>query len=307
MLMGDSDMTDETRAMKVLAIDDDEMLCEIVAVYLEEQGFETLQAHDGAEGLRLFRRERPDLVLLDIRMPKMSGTEVLKQMTVESPQTPVIMVSSTGDLADVVEVLRLGAWDYIVKPINDMEFLLHAIDKALERGRILSENKRYKEHLEEEVRMRTLELAQANDALRRKNIALEEIMDAIRSQQSQLGESMLKNVETIIEPELQSLRAGLSSVQQRALDNIRQHLREITSPFVAALSQEFASLSPTEIRLCKHIRSGMANKEIAAIEHVAITTVKKHRERIRRKLGITNTDVNLSTFLMQHADGRTGA
>jgi DNA-binding NarL/FixJ family response regulator len=294
-------MADEKQAAKILVIDDDEMLCDIVSVFLSENGFDTLKAHNGPDGLQQFRSESPDLVLLDIRMPGMSGTEVLTQLTSESPQTPVIMVSATSDLGDVVEVLRLGAWDYVVKPISDMEFLLHAIDRALDRAKILQENQQYKEHLEEEVLKRTTELAEVNAAMERKNIALEELISSVQSQQSQVGQAIVKNVETIIGPELQSLREGLDYDKLRTLDQISEHLREITSPFVAALSQEFSSLSPAEIRVCRHIQSGLANKEIAAIEHVAVATVKKHRERIRKKLGITNTETNLTVFLMQLA------
>jgi DNA-binding NarL/FixJ family response regulator len=300
-------MTDEKQAVKILAIDDDEMLCDVVAVYLSENGYDTLKAHSGADGLQQFGAHRPDLVLLDIRMPEMSGTEVLKQLIDESPETPVIMVSATSDLTDVVDVLRLGAWDYVVKPIGDMNLLLHAIGRALDRAGILRENRRYKEHLEQEVLKRTTELADVNEAMERKNIALEELIGSVQSQQSQVGQSIVKNVETVIGPQLQSLREGLPYDKQRTLDQISEHLREITSPFAASLSQEFVTLSPTEIRVCKHIQSGMTNKEIAAVEHVAVATVKKHRERIRKKLGITNTEVNLASFLMQHASGGFGA
>ena len=234
-------MTDEKQAVKVLVVDDDEMLCDVVAVFLSENGFEVIKANDGTDGLQQFRSESPDLVLLDIRMPGMSGTEVLTQLTSESPQTPVIMVSATSDLGDVVEVLRLGAWDYVIKPISDMEFLLHAIDRALDRAKILQENQQYKEHLEEEVLKRTTELAEVNAAMERKNIALEELISSVQSQQSQVGQAIVKNVETIIGPELQSLRDGLPYDKQRVLDKLSEHLHEITSPFVASLSQEFAA------------------------------------------------------------------
>ena len=294
-------MTDKEQSLKVLIVDDDESLCDIVSIYLAEKGFDTFKAYTGDDGLRQFRSEPPDLVLLDIRMPGMSGADLLRLLIVESPQTPVIMVSATSDLADVVEVLRIGAWDYIVKPIGDMELLLHAIDRSLDRAAIIRENKRYNEHLEREVEQRTAELADANAALGRKNVALGELMESIQSQQSQVGRSIVKNVETVIGPKLQSLRDGLSRDKQQILDQLSEDLREITSPFVASLSREFASLSPTEIRVCTHIQSGMTNKEIAAVEHVAVATVKKHRERIRKKLGITNTEVNLGSFLMQHA------
>ena len=78
-----------TKVKKVLTVDDDEFVREILAAYLEDSGYEVLQAENGRLGLELFQRETPDLVMLDLRMPEMDGLEVLKKITEESPDTPV--------------------------------------------------------------------------------------------------------------------------------------------------------------------------------------------------------------------------
>ncbi|MDP6546510.1 MAG: response regulator, partial [Phycisphaerae bacterium] len=155
----------ERGPIRVLVVDDDKLLCKTISVYLEEQGMVCYRAHDGADGLELFRRERPDLVLLDIRMPGMPGPEMLEILVKESPETPVVVMSATADMIDVVAVLRLGAWDYLIKPIAKMSFLEHTIQKALERARLIRDNRRYRQHLETEVLNRTRELQQANEAL----------------------------------------------------------------------------------------------------------------------------------------------
>ena len=144
----------------VLTVDDDEFVREILAAYLEDSGYGVLQAENGLLGLEAFRREKPDLVMLDLRMPEMDGLEVLGFITKESPDTPVILVSGMGTIGDAIKALKLGAWDYIAKPIHDMGVLEHAVNKALERAEFLEQRKKYRAHLEEEVKKRTAEVEQ---------------------------------------------------------------------------------------------------------------------------------------------------
>jgi putative nucleotidyltransferase with HDIG domain len=143
---------------KVLTVDDDEFVREILVAYLEDSGYEVLQAENGLLGLETFRREKPDLVMLDLRMPEMDGLEVLSHIIMESPDTPVILVSGMGTIGDAIKALKLGAWDYIAKPIHDMGVLEHAVNKALERADFIEQRKSYREHLEEEVKSRTAEV-----------------------------------------------------------------------------------------------------------------------------------------------------
>lgn len=132
----------------VLSIDDEMVLRQSIVAYLEDSGFNMIEANDGEEGLEVFRREKPDLVLTDLQMPKMSGLDVLTQIAKESPDTPIIVVSGAGGMSDVIEALRRGAWDYITKPITDLAVLEHSICKCLERSRLIEENKIYKAKLE---------------------------------------------------------------------------------------------------------------------------------------------------------------
>jgi putative nucleotidyltransferase with HDIG domain len=153
------------KGKKILTVDDDEFVREVLAAYLEDSGYEVLQAENGRLGLELFRRETPDLVMLDLRMPEMDGLEVLGRITEESPDTPVILVSGMGTIGDAIKALKLGAWDYIAKPIHDMVVLEHAVNKALERAEFIDQRKRYREHLEEEVKKRTVEVEQRREEL----------------------------------------------------------------------------------------------------------------------------------------------
>ena len=113
---------------KVLIVEDDGNIAELLHLYLEKEGFETQVAPDGGKGVELFRSFRPDLVLLDIMLPVMDGWSVLKKIR-ETDKTPVIMLTAKGELNDKVQGLEGGADDYIVKPFEMKEVLarIHAV------------------------------------------------------------------------------------------------------------------------------------------------------------------------------------
>ncbi len=159
-------MSDE-KSTVILTIDDEEIIRISFRDFLEDYEYTIFEAENGRVGLELFERERPDLVLVDLRMPEVDGIQVLGEVTERSPDTPVIVVSGTGVIGDVVEALRMGAWDYLLKPIEDMSVLLHAVEKALERARLLKANRSYQEHLEAEVARRTTELERTTEELRK--------------------------------------------------------------------------------------------------------------------------------------------
>lgn len=156
-------MLRDDRKPVILTIDDERAVRQSIAAFLEDSGFFVLEAENGRDGIAVFREKKPDLVLVDLRMPEMDGLELLSVLTQESPETPTIVVSGTGALHDAIEALRRGAWDYVTKPIHDMAVLQHALEKSLEQARLIRENRLYREHLEDEVSRRTQELEQARD------------------------------------------------------------------------------------------------------------------------------------------------
>ena len=115
-------------ARKVLIVEDDSNIAELLHLYMEKEGFETQVAPDGGKGVELFRSFHPDLVLLDIMLPVMDGWSVLKKIQ-ESDKTPVIMLTAKGELSDKVQGLEGGADDYITKPFEMKEVLarIHAV------------------------------------------------------------------------------------------------------------------------------------------------------------------------------------
>lgn len=161
----------------VLTIDDEEVIRRSFQAYLEDSGFEVLQANNGRVGLEVFRERHPDIILVDLRMPEVDGLEVLANVVREAPDLPIVVVSGTGMIQDAIEALRLGAWDYVLKPVEDLGILEHAVRRALERARLIKENKAYRENLENLVRRRTTELHDRTQQLEDANQRLQNEID----------------------------------------------------------------------------------------------------------------------------------
>ena len=117
---------------RILIVDDDAIIRKFVRANLEARDYETLMATDGAEALRVIEKELPDLVILDIMMPKMDGFEVCRRLR-EWSQTPIIMLSARGEVSDKVTCLELGADDYLTKPFG-VEELLARVRAVLRRA-----------------------------------------------------------------------------------------------------------------------------------------------------------------------------
>ncbi len=166
--------------MKVLVIDDEKHIRQSLADYLEDNGFDVITAENGRQGLEFIAGEKPDLVLLDLRMPEMDGLNVLEQGRRIIPDLPVIVISGANRIEDVVKALRYGAWDYLEKPIQNFSVLAHSVNQALEKARLIKENKAYQENLETMVRKRTRELETANTDLSRINARLHRIVETTR-------------------------------------------------------------------------------------------------------------------------------
>jgi serine phosphatase RsbU (regulator of sigma subunit) len=132
----------------LLIIDDDEVVRASLAAYLEDSGFSVLQASNGLEGFDVFERQQPDVVICDLRMPQVDGLELIRRINALQVETPVIVVSGAGVMSDAVEALRLGAADYLIKPLEDLAVLEHSVRRALDRVNLRLENQRYREELE---------------------------------------------------------------------------------------------------------------------------------------------------------------
>ena len=116
----------------VLIVEDDEAISDAIAYALDRAGFRTLRATDGAQGLRIFRQQRPDLVILDLMLPQMDGWKVTEELRREDARVPVIVCSARTSEFDRVHGLEMGADDYVTKPFS-MKELLARVNAHLRR------------------------------------------------------------------------------------------------------------------------------------------------------------------------------
>ena len=107
-------------ATKILVVDDDLNICDLLRLYLENEGYEVRTANDGAEGVNFFKMYEPDLVLLDLMLPKKDGWQVCREIR-EVSSKPIIMLTAKGEVFDKVVGLELGADDFVVKPFETKE------------------------------------------------------------------------------------------------------------------------------------------------------------------------------------------
>nr|WP_321403214.1 response regulator [uncultured Desulfobacter sp.] len=135
----------------ILTIDDEKVIRNSFTDILEDNGYEVIQAENGHIGIEKIRKLRPDLILCDLQMPEMNGLEVVRTVKAEFEKIPIIMVSGAGVLNDAIDAVRLGAWDYLVKPLFNLDILLQAVERALGRARLIAENEAYQKNLEEQT------------------------------------------------------------------------------------------------------------------------------------------------------------
>jgi PAS domain S-box-containing protein len=158
--------------------------------------------------------------------------------------------------------------------------------------------------LERRVKERTAELASANKQLKqkqkemeKKNIALGEILGHINNEKDALKLQFTRNIEEAVIPAITRLKELSNPADVRSFEILEQDLREISSPFLDNLRNKYRKLTPREAEVCRLIKHGYTSKEISQTLHISDQTVIKQRKMIRKKLGISNKAINLTTFL----------
>jgi two-component system nitrogen regulation response regulator NtrX len=136
----------------VLVIDDETNIRKTLEGVLSDDGYDVIQAGDGAQGLEVFSRSFVDAVLLDVWMPGMDGIETLKKIREAYPIVPVIMISGHGTIDTAVKAVKMGAFDFIEKPIS-LSKLLITLSRAIEQGQLRRENVELKERVEKKYRL----------------------------------------------------------------------------------------------------------------------------------------------------------
>lgn len=150
---------------------------------------------------------------------------------------------------------------------------------------------------EQELHEINKQLTLERKALQETNAALRAVLARIEEEKKDTQKNIQSNIEKILMPILNTLALEVPKLHRKYVDLLRANLEEITAPFINQLSLKYQSLTPTEIKICTMIRNGMRTKEIADMQGVAVATINRHREHIRKKLKISNSETNLITYL----------
>lgn len=139
----------------ILIVEDDPKVGESIRLLLKKRGYETLLASNGKEALPLFRQEMVDLVITDLLMPKMDGIEFLEAVKSLRPETEVIVISAQGTIEKAVQAMKLGAFDFIEKPINPRVISL-VVERALEKQTLIFQNRDLRSKLEDKFHLKNI-------------------------------------------------------------------------------------------------------------------------------------------------------
>ncbi|RUO26349.1 response regulator [Aliidiomarina minuta] len=122
------------KSTRVLLIEDDNVFADLMTRFLQNRGYKVTLAADGESGLEACQNDDPDIVLCDLNLPQMSGLQILQKLVEDCSQVPVIVISGSERMSDIREAVRLGAWDYLVKPVGQLETIDLAIQNCLTRS-----------------------------------------------------------------------------------------------------------------------------------------------------------------------------
>ncbi|MGO9378001.1 MAG: HD domain-containing phosphohydrolase [Dissulfurispiraceae bacterium] len=151
---------DNRRIATILVVDDDPYVLEYVSTLLDEFGYAYIACRNAEDALHKFQNTLIDAVLTDIKMPVLSGIELLEKIYLANPDVPVILMTAHAEVDIAVDAIKKGAFDFIIKPYRS-EQLLHSVEKAVRYRRLIEKEKEYKKTLEETVEKRTQELSSA--------------------------------------------------------------------------------------------------------------------------------------------------
>lgn len=150
---------------KILVIDDQPELRDLLSSFFTSLGYETQAAADGRDGLFILEQWPADLVTVDLNMPVLDGRGFIREAVKRWPDLPIVIVSGVDAVDQAVDALRLGARDFITKPIESFSLVKNTIDKALESAELIRQNRNYQQNLEHMVEQRTDELQEIKKQL----------------------------------------------------------------------------------------------------------------------------------------------
>lgn len=268
--------------LKVLIIDDDEGLCNSLKFMFEDYNCHVITASNGEYGLVVFKSFTPDIVIVDLQMPGIGGHGVISVIAKIAPDTPIIVVSGTGVIKDAVTAMKLGAWEFIQKPVLDFEELEISVLKALEKRELIRENNEYKEKLEKLVLERTEKLRETINEL---NIAKEKA-----EQSDKLKTHFLTQISHEIRTPLNGILTSLSilkmELEDRGIDDLITDFERINSSSERIIRTVELILNMSEVQLGTYV----LKPENVNVNLIINDTIRNYEHKVKSKGILLNKD-----------------
>lgn len=290
----------------ILIVDDEESNLQLIGNILQHLNIDITLASSGPEALKLMETLIPDLIILDIIMPSMSGFDVCREISTKNDLTdvPIILISAMSESENIIKGFRMGARDYITKPFIKEE-LLARVETQLKIQIKENQLKKMNISLEERIKKRTQELIDTNEKLGRYNTALQVLIEKRDEDRKILEQKVISNTSKLVLPSIDRLkRTNLTNSQREILLVCEENIKKITSAFIKGIESagKFRGLTHREITVANLISQGKSSQEISSILNSSESTINFHRNNIRKKLGIKNKPVSLHLFLKSLED-----
>ena len=284
---------------KILIVDDEPMVCELLEAMASSLGIKAKSITRSLKVMDEVRNTFYNLVLLDVFMPERSGFDLIPDIQKASSDTKIIIITGRADKEVAIKALRLGAFDFLEKPIN-MELLSYSVNRALHIQETELEYKKTRENLEQsqvDLLDHKEKLEDLNRRLIQTNQALTVLAQNIAREREETEKRIVLKTRSLIIPIIERLQHDKNLKRYEAeLIMLVKHLEDLTSG-LAADTKIATSLSFSELRIASLIKNGLTTEEIAKHLHISPSTIKTHRKNIRRKLGINNRQQNLRNYL----------
>lgn len=284
---------------KILIVDDEPIVCELLEAMASSLGIKAKSITRSLKVMDEVRNTFYNLVLLDVFMPERSGFELIPDIQKASSDTKIIIITGHADKEITIKALRLGAFDFLEKPIN-MELLSYSVNRALHIQETELEYKKTRETLEHsqvDLLDHKEKLEDLNRRLIQTNQALTVLAQNIAREREETEKRIVLKTRSLIIPIIERLQHDKNLKRYEAeLIMLVKHLEDLTSG-LAADTKIATSLSFSELRIASLIKNGLTTEEIAKHLHISPSTIKTHRKNIRRKLGINNRQQNLRNYL----------
>ncbi len=211
----------DKKKFTILIVDDEIDIREVLEIALDDEGYNVLLAEDGQKALEIFRRDRPPIIITDIKMPVMGGIELLKQVKQENYDTEVLMITGHGDMALTIASLKYGAMDFITKPVN-VDILALSVSKAVEKIIARRQLADYTQRLE----LMVLEKSKLTSHLSSLGLMMGSISHDIKGGLTNLDGGLYLARSGLARKDFSSMSEGLDMLDQ-AVDRIKKLILDI--------------------------------------------------------------------------------